>query len=150
VLRAVADRAVPQTGPPVDLAARVDAGLALGASDGWRNAALPPDPVAYALALDDLKAFPLLSEGAQDDVLERIVAGGYSVEGGTLSAEQLNLWFEDCRVDLVRQWLGHPATFARIGFDGFANGGDLVRIQGFTRLGAGERDEWEPRLEGAR
>jgi hypothetical protein len=39
---------------------------------------------------------------------------------------------------------------ARIGFDGFANGGDGARKQGFERLGAGEREAWEPLVEVAR
>jgi hypothetical protein len=60
------------------------------------------------------------------------------------------VWFEDARTDLVRQWLAHPATMARIGFDGFANGGDGARKQGFERLAAGEREAWEPVMELAR
>jgi hypothetical protein len=59
-------------------------------------------------------------------------------------------WFEDLRADLVRLWLAHPAAMARIGFDGFANGGDGPRKQGFERLGAGEREAWEPVMEVAR
>ena len=59
-------------------------------------------------------------------------------------------WFEDLRADLVRLWVAHPATMARIGFDGFANGGDGTRKQGFERLAAGERESWEPLLEVSR
>jgi len=36
---------------------------------------------------------------------------------------------------------------ARIGFDGFANGGDGPRKQGFERLAANEREPWEPLME---
>ena len=36
---------------------------------------------------------------------------------------------------------------AAIGFDGFANGGDGIRKQGFERLGAGQRESWEPMVE---
>jgi hypothetical protein len=33
---------------------------------------------------------------------------------------------------------------AAIDFDGYANGGDGVRKQGFQLLAAGEREAWEP------
>lgn len=149
-LRAISARAVPQEGVPIDLAARVDAGLADGANDGWRNAALPADDVAYRQGLDALADFADLSSTEQDDRLAAIVSGDFEAPGGSFSAKQLNLWFEDCRVDLVRLWLGHPATMAQIGFDGFANGGDLVRIQGFIRLRADESEDWEPSVKGIR
>jgi hypothetical protein len=149
-LRALADRAVPQTGRPIDLAARVDQGLADGATDGWRNAAMPADAEAYRLALDALADFGSLATEEQDARLTAIVAGDFEPATGSLSSEQLKLWFEDCRVDLVRLWLGHPATMAEIGFDGFANGGDLVRIQGFLRIRADEREDWEPSMESTR
>lgn len=51
-------------------------------------------------------------------------------------------------MDLVKQWLAHPATMSEIDYDGYANGGDGVRKQGFQLLGAGQREAWEP--EGAR
>ncbi|WKK72322.1 hypothetical protein Q0F99_04855 [Rathayibacter oskolensis] len=137
-LRAVADRVVPQDGPPIDLAARVDAQLAEGTGDGWRNAELPADPVAYGLALDALAGFESLAD--QDAALRDL---GTSARGA-LSADQLTAWFEDCRVDLVRQWLAHPATMARVGYDGYATGGDTALIPGFRLLGAEEREPWEP------
>ncbi len=62
-----------------------------------------------------------------------------------LDAEQLRAWFEDASVDLVKHWLAHPATMAAIDFDGYANGGDGVRKQGFQLLAAGQREAWEPR-----
>jgi pimeloyl-ACP methyl ester carboxylesterase len=144
-LRAVTDRVIPQTGPAIDLAARVDAQLAAGKGDGWRFADLPPDREAHAMALDGLAGFGDLAEDAQQAMLTRIVEGGF--DRATLSASQMKQWFEDLRADLVRLWLAHPATMARIGFDGFANGGDGARKQGFERLGAGEREAWEPLME---
>ena len=36
------------------------------------------------------------------------------------------------------------ASLARIGFDGFATGGDALPLLGFTALAAGEHDTWEP------
>jgi len=173
-LRLLADRVVPQAGPAIDLAARVDAQLGRGEGDGWRNADLPSDPEAYRLGLDALVGLAEMTEQQRDDLVAAIVAGdpdpslvahgdsggGSSHHGGSADAgpprddeadpftvEQLTAWFEDVRVDLVRQWLAHPATMEAIGFDGFANGGDGLRLQGFRRLAAGEREGWEPRME---
>lgn len=155
-LRSVANRVVPQSGPSIGLAARIDAQLAAGKDDGWRFASMPPDREAYALALDALADFIALSESDQDARLNRIGAGEWAADrhpdddhrsSTVLSAEQMKHWFEDVRADLVRTWLAHPATMARIGFDGFANGGDGTRKQGFERMGAGERESWEPLVE---
>jgi len=147
-LRDVADQVVPQAGPPIDLAARIDAQLALGRTDGWRFADMPPDREAHALALDGLAGFGDLAQDDRQGRLTRMAAGDFAHP--TLSGPQMKRWFEDLRADLVRLWLGHPATMARIGFDGFANGGDGARKQGFERLGAGEREAWEPLVEVAR
>ncbi len=144
-LRAVADRVVPQGAPSIDLAARVDAQLAAGKADGWRFANMPPDREAYAAALDGLAGFGDLTEPEQHAWLTRLADGEF--EGAALAADQMQHWFEDLRADLVRHWTAHPATMARIGFDGFANGGDGPRKQGFERLAANEREPWEPMLE---
>ena len=143
-LRAVADRVVPQDDRPgrIDLAARVDAQLADGLGDGWRNAALPADPIAYAHGLDALAPLASLPAAEQDALLTAVADG--SGPTGTLTPEQLAAWFEDCRVDLVRQWLAHPASMARVGYDGYASGGDTLPLTGFRSLGADQRDDWEP------
>lgn len=147
-LRQLADAVVPQTGSPIDLAARIDAQLAAGKADGWRFADLPPDREAHALALDALAGFAALGEPERHALLTRLGEGAF--DGAALSGPQMKRWFEDLRADLVRLWLAHPAAMARIGFDGFANGGDGPRKQGFERLGAGEREAWEPVMEVAR
>ncbi len=144
-LRAVAGCVLPQAGPAIDLAARIDAQLAAGKGDGWRFEDLPPDRQAYAGALDSLAGFEALAEHEQASRLERIARGESDAQ--TLSAQQMQRWFEDLRADAVRLWVAHPATMARIGFDGFANGGDDVRKQGFERLAADEREAWEPLME---
>lgn len=141
-LRTLAEHVVPQEEPRIDLAVRVDRQLSRGEGDGWRPADLPDDVAAYRIALDGLQGWAGLPEQERASALERIADGSTAVDG--LSGEQLASWFEDARVDLVRQWLAHPATMARIGFDGFANGGDGARVHGFTELRAGSRETWEP------
>jgi pimeloyl-ACP methyl ester carboxylesterase len=142
-LRAVAARVVPQEGSPIDLAVRVDAGLHSGETDGWRPAELPSDREAYAHALDHLAGFADLDPDAQDDVLARL-ADGTADPAPTLSASQLAAWFGDMCDDLVRRWVMHPATLARIGYDGFAIGGDRPRLTGFVQIGLGSSEPWEP------
>ncbi|KTS03275.1 hypothetical protein RSA3_18340, partial [Microbacterium testaceum] len=61
---------------------------------------------------------------------------------GPLDAARLQLWLEDVRNDLVRQWLAHPASMALIGYDGFATGGNPIR--GYVELRLGRREDWEP------
>ncbi|CAN5791358.1 hypothetical protein BH11PSE13_BH11PSE13_07450 [soil metagenome] len=147
-LRALADQVVPQTGPSIDLAARIDAQLTSGKGDGWRFADMPTDREGYAMALDGLAGFGALAKNEQQVRLIQLAEGDF--KRSALSAEQMKHWFEDLRADLVRIWLAHPATMARIGFDGFANGGDGMRKQGFERLAADERESWEPPVEASR
>jgi pimeloyl-ACP methyl ester carboxylesterase len=142
LLRVLAARLVPQDGPAIDLAARVDAQLAAGAGDGWRHVTLPPDIEAYRRALDGLERWRSEPPEKWDELLDKIADGEVEVDG--LEPAALTAWLEDATVDLVRQWLAHPATMAEIGFDGFATGGDRVRIQGFIELSAGSREAWEP------
>lgn len=123
-LRLLADLVVPQSDPAVDVAARVDAQLARGEGDGWRPDGQPADPQAYQAGLDHL--------------------AGTTIDRGTVEALIDDAWFEDARVDLIRQWLGHPASMARIGYDGFAAGSIATVGRGFHLIGPGERDAWEP------
>ncbi|MDB5819381.1 MAG: hypothetical protein JWQ11_3021 [Rhizobacter sp.] len=147
-LRAVADRTVPQDGPPIDLAIRIDQQLSRGSGDGWRFSSLPVDEAAYAQALDTLAGFASSTTEQQDATLADMAAGRFDPPpDAPLTADQMQHWFEDARTDLARLWLAHPATMARIGFDGFANGGDAPRKQGFQRIAADEREAWEPPVE---
>ena len=148
ILRTLADQVIPQTGPSIDLAARIDAQLAAAKGDGWRFADMPPDGEAYAAALDALAGLDTLADHEQQARLKQLAGGEF--KSAVFSAEQMKNWFEDLRADLVRIWVAHPATMARIGFDGFANGGDGTRKQGFERLAANERESWEPLVEVSR
>lgn len=140
-LRLLADVVVPQpTGGRIDLAARLDRQLAAGDGDGWRPADLPPDAIAARLALDALEEEAAASARA---TVEALVSGTSTPGGSALSATQLQAWFEDVRVDLVRHWLAHPASLAHTGYDVFASRGGPQPL-GFTVLGAGARSAWEP------
>lgn len=147
-LRRFADLVVPQPGSGrIDLAARLDRQLAASEGDGWRPASLPPDAVAARLALDAL-ALVGLDAGA----VAALRAGELDIAASALSPAQLQAWAEDATVDLARHWLAHPASLARTGNDSFATrGGDGSGLpaRGFTALGAGARDAWEPAGLGA-
>lgn len=141
LLREIADIVVPQEGPAIDLAARVDAQLARGEGDGWRNADLPPDPEAYRAGLDTLASVWPTDPVAREDVVRAAIEGTTEATG-SFDAVQLTAWLEDARNDLVRQWLAHPASMARVGYDGFATGGSPMR--GYVELRLGRREDWEP------
>ncbi len=157
VLRAVVARVLPQHGGSrIDLAARIDAQLAAGPGDGWRFAALPPDAQAYRAGLGTLRDearkrhgqdFADLDGLRQDELLALAASGGLGVAASPpdrLNAAQMRAWFEDVRGDAVKLYLAHPATLARIGYSGIAYGGDGEPKSGFARVGAGERESWEP------
>jgi hypothetical protein len=151
LLSALLARVVPQRGTTIDLAGRIDVQLASSTGDGWRFAELPADAEAWRRGLDTLAAaagdFGALSGPDQDGWIERMIAGEVdSDEPSHLSATQMTLWFEDVRAEAVRTWLSHPAALARVGFDGFANGGDGLRKQGYLRTGADEREPWQRAL----
>jgi len=158
-LRALAACVVPQQpGEYIDLAARLDATLATGAGDGWRFAMLPPDAEAYRIGLRALRAaarrahgcdFETLDAARQDALLhaiaDRTLALPASVDDDALfGTEQMRAWFEEARADLVKIYMSHPRTLARIGYSGIANGGDGLPKSGFHRVGIGERETWEP------
>ena len=153
-LRALAARLVPQpAGGRVDLAARIDADLASARGDGWRPAELPDDASAYRLGLDAIAAVWPAETTAQDALIRTILAGELVVSLATAASptvaspwsdELFRQWFDDVRNDLARTWLAHPASLARVGYDGFATSGPRAEPAGYVSLGAGVRDAWEP------
>ena len=149
LLRAIADRLVPQpAGGRIDLAARVDADLAAGGGDGWRPVGGLTDDEAYRAGLDDLRTAWTDSADDQDALISAVIEGR-GVPGGAIDADDLRRWFEDLRVDVTREWLIHPASLARVGYDGFATGAEDVDFAGYRELGADTRDGWEPSDLGA-
>jgi pimeloyl-ACP methyl ester carboxylesterase len=148
LLGAVLARVLPQRGTDLDLAGRIDAALATGQGDGWRFAELPPDAEAWRRGLDTIAAlepgFGSLDADRQEAVLDRITGGTFgSDQDGHLTGPRMALWFQDLRADAVRTWLAHPAAQAWLRYDGFADGGDGPRKQGFTTTHAGEWETWQ-------
>ncbi len=164
-LAAVCDRLVPQPDAArIDLAARIDARLAEGLGDGWRMASMPADAEACRAGLDTLDAaaraghgagFAELGSAAQDALLHAAATAvlgedraGALPDGapgpGRLDAGRMHLWFEELRANAVRAYVAHPATLAAMGYSGIGYGGDAERLSGFTALGIGERESWEP------
>ncbi len=143
-LRRLAELLVPQPGAArIDLAARVDARLAGKPGDGWRPAGLPDDRIAYRLGLDALAATWPDSPADRLALVGRLVEGEEGVSAFP-TVELSRRWFEDVRVDLIQSWMAHPASQARIGYDGFATGGTAPDPVGFSELAAGRRESWEP------
>lgn len=146
-LAVLIDAVLPGATDPGDLARRIDAMLAAGEGDGWRCAELPADGACWPIALDALDAgagdFAALDRAARDRRLRSIAAGGAPAAGGQLSPDQLRLWFAEARAEIARQWMALPATMARVGYDGFAVGGDGPRKEGYVETAADRLEPWQ-------
>jgi hypothetical protein len=154
-LRAVIARVLPQQDDAaIDLARLLDAQLHTAQGDGWRFAELPDDRTAYVLGLSVLEkaardthgtGFTDLTDSLQDDLLAKIESGDLPRSTqDTLDVDQMRLWFQDVRGDAVKLYMAHPATLARIGYSGIGYGGDGADKAGFSLIGLGEREGWEP------
>ncbi|MBW6527908.1 alpha/beta fold hydrolase [Sphingomonas sp. RHCKR7] len=150
VLAALVETVLPGAADPVDLAARIDAMLTSEIGDGWRSAELPADAEGWTSGLDTLDR---LAGGFADAVpadrelsLRSIADGTLDKTDGGLDPRQMRLWFAEARAEIARQWMALPATMARIGYDGFAVGGDGPHKQGYQRTAADTIEDWQ-RLE---
>ena len=148
LLASVLARVVPQRGTDLDLSGRIDAELGAGHGDGWRFAELPPDAEAWRRGLDTIAAevpgFASMEPAAQDTAVDRISAGEVGSDAdGLLTGTRMALWFQDLQAEGVRVWLSHPAAQAWLRYDGFADGGDGPRKQGFSTTHAGEWEAWQ-------
>ena len=150
VLTALIQRILPDLPRAGELATRLEASLVEGRGDGWRFAELPSDLDAWALGLRTLQAwagdFAGLAVAEQDACLVHMAEGPYApahTMKGLLSSDQMRLWFEDVRAESVRTWVSLPRTMARIGYDGFAVGGDAPRKQGYVETAADTIEPWQ-------
>lgn len=157
-LRAVVDRILPQPEPRIDIAARIDEGLATTPGDGWRFIDLPSDQESYRRGLDTLRhaaeaaggtRFEALAPDRQDEILSVLPEGKASTAPAAapdlLGPHQMALWFEDLRANVVRVYMSHPLAMARCGYSGIGYGGDGPRLQGFVSVGLEQTEAWEPK-----
>ena len=124
-LDAITRRLLPQEDTNrVDLAGAIDRGLSTGTGDGWRHADLPPDREAYARGLACVDAFARerheqafvdLEPSEQDGVLRDVSEGRADLHDFAMSK-----WFGDLLATATEAYMAHPATLARIGYDGMA------------------------------
>ena len=149
VLSAMIARILPDAGDPDDLMRRLDMGLASGQGDGWRFAVLPSDAEAWRRGLDEIAAmapkFATLGRDRQDDILSAISQGEWAEPSG-LSAHAMRLWFQDVVSEVARLWMSLPATWAQIGYDGFATGGE-GQFQGYDQTAANRTEPWRLPME---
>lgn len=148
VLRAVADRIVPQpTGRdlPIPVAALVDDKLASGEGDGYRHAGLPEQGDAWRRGLAALDAeakrafgtgFAALGGWARDEILRKAEAG--DLADPIWEGMNPGLFFKQ-RVlpDLVKAYYAHPTAWNEIGWGGPAS------PRGYVRMDYDRRDPWE-------
>nr|WP_281422889.1 gluconate 2-dehydrogenase subunit 3 family protein [Sphingomonas yunnanensis] len=147
VLAALVETVLPGGADPVDLAGRIDAMLTSGIGDGWRSADLPADAEAWTSGLDTLDrlagGFADQTSADRDQLLHAVNDASRSADGAMFDAGQMRLWFAEARAEIARQWMALPATMARIGYDGFAVGGDGPRKQGYRRTAADTIEDWQ-------
>ncbi|PVE59820.1 alpha/beta hydrolase [Arthrobacter sp. TPD3018] len=146
-LAALIETVLPGAGDPGELARRIDATLAAGQGDGWRRAELPEDGTCWPAALDTLDAmaggFADADPAGRERCLSSLAAGEAAEIGGTLSPHQMQLWFAEARGEIARQWMALPGTMARVGYDGYAIGGDGPSKQGYVRAAADTLEPWQ-------
>lgn len=151
VLGALAAAVLDGQADGLDLARRIDIALANEEGDGWRFADLPADVAAWKTGLDMLQQmdFGDLPTSGQAALLTAIARGAHPLApDSAFSTAQLAHWFEDARATVVRTWTSLPSTFALMGYDGFAVGGDGRHSLGYTHTEADHGEDWQ--LRGAR
>lgn len=149
ILAKLVEAVLPSVADADDLARRIGYMLGEGTGDGWRSADLPPDREAWALGLDTLDAlsgeFAEAEPSEINTLLHTVVCGCWDkgqVEAA-LSPRQLQMWFAEARGEIAKQWIALPTTMARIGYDGFAVGGDGIRKQGYEITVADTLEPWQ-------
>lgn len=147
LLDAICTRLIPQPdrAEPIDIAARLHAGVATGAGDGWRYAVLPLDSIALVLgvaAIDETaraiagESFLDLDGEARDRVLGAIQRG--EAPGATWKALDPRRWFEELLTATTEIYFAHPLAQEEIGYVGMAD------ALGWSEVGLGARAAYEP------
>jgi hypothetical protein len=147
-LKAVCRRIIPQPADracPAPLAAMVDAKLATNATDGYRDARLPPMGEAWRRGLAALDAEAMARHGRPFAALEAAEADGIltAAQQGYLADPAWGdmppaLFFRQRIIaDIVGAYYAHPVAWNEIGFGGPA------APRGYVRLDFDRRDPWE-------
>ncbi|WFU11697.1 gluconate 2-dehydrogenase subunit 3 family protein (plasmid) [Rhizobium sp. CB3090] len=147
-LVAICDRIIPQNvrhETPVPIAAMIDSKLTESASEGYRDARLPPLSIAWKQGLaaieDEAKlrsrrSFAGISDAEKDALLTHI-SRGY-VRSPLWSGLPADVFFSKRLLhDIVSAYYAFPAAWNEIGFGGPAS------PRGYVRLGFDRRDPWE-------
>jgi len=147
-VKAICRRIVPQPADrahPAPVAAMLDAKLASGQGDGYRDARLPHQGDAWrrgvsgfdgeALARESAK-FHELEPAKQDDILNAVHEG--ETQSNAWGDMPPKLFFKKRLLhDVVAAYYAHPAAWNEIGFGGPAS------PRGYVRLQPDRRDSWE-------
>jgi hypothetical protein len=147
-LKAVCRRIIPQPGErahPVPLAAMVDRKMATRATDGYRDARMPPMGEAWRRGLAGLEAEAQARHGRPFCELEAAEADGVltAAQRGYLAGEawaglSAELFFKQRILpDIVAAYYAHPTAWSEIGYGGPAS------PRGYVRLDFDRRDPWE-------
>jgi hypothetical protein len=144
---AIAARIVPQPAsrPPIPVASLVDEKLHQGKCDGYRQAGMPSEGVAWQQGLKALDAesmaafacpFEQLGEPDQDALLMRMQKG--ELRDPAWGAMPPNVFFKMRMAhDVVHAYYAHPTAWSEIGWGGPAS------PRGYVRMDYDERDPWE-------
>jgi hypothetical protein len=147
-LKAVCRRIIPQPADrpdPAPLAAMVDAKLAMVASEGYRDARMPPMREAWRQGLEALDAEAMMRHGRPFAALEGAEADGLltAAQQGLLehpawAGLSAELFFKQRIIpDIVGAYYAHPVAWNEIGYGGPA------APRGYVRLDFDRRDPWE-------
>lgn len=144
---AIAARIVPQpkSRPPVPVASLVDEKLHQDRCDGYRQAGMPRERVAWRLGLKALDAESAVSFGStfeqlanpdQDALLVRMQKG--ELTNPAWEKMPSDVFFKTRMAhDIVYAYYAHPTAWSEIGWGGPAS------PRGYVRLDYDERDPWE-------
>ncbi|HZZ70303.1 MAG TPA: gluconate 2-dehydrogenase subunit 3 family protein [Phenylobacterium sp.] len=147
-LKAVCSRIIPQPADrpsPAPLAAMVDEKMATDATDGYRDARMPPMGEAWRRGLTALEAEAQARHGRSFADLHDAEADGLltAAQEGLLAdaawgGMACDLFFKQRVIpDIVGAYYAHPVAWNEIGFGGPA------APRGYVRLDFDRRDPWE-------
>lgn len=146
-LKAVCARIAPQQSghPPIPVAAMIDQLIATNATEGYRDARLPPLAEAWRKGLAALDAEALARHGqafhalggAEQDGLLTALERGYAANPIWGDLPPTLFFHKRVLHDVLGAYYAHPSAWSEIGFGGPA------APRGYVRMGLDRRDPWE-------